>query len=550
MLRKTIGCILSVFMICSFFGIETNAQIEFPDLNSSHWAYPAVSTLVADGTVKGFEDGEFKPDKTVSRAEFVKMMGKGAKKREKDYLDVNSTHWAYEYIMYSELAGNNNIFSPDTAITREDCITAIWRRNGSSTGSVVPSVMTSQGSNADAIAWAYSHGILIGDDGLDLRLGDSLSRAEAAVLIVRARDLKEGAPLYNFVDTVSEEILERIFEDMYLFDNSEYESNKTITNGELARAALRLGAEKFELLYDKKYPDTLFAHEYSRELYVVAKECLGEEYVNEDFIDKSATIQDVLIAFTYNMIKKSKEPVVYGKTGSYYADMAKPELPIRDVCATYCFQNGVRLYSDLNINPDKTATHKEIACILLQLDYLIGANSEITTDSKNGNRVAYNSKIRKSKNTYPENYADYAFIMENVPNEVYIKPFADNSIGARPKDSYDFCREYGSIFVNMLTEFKNRCEAKSNAKISFTFYPSLVCKNNNGATLRVKCEILENKNNASLSDIFQNGIETENLPQAAEGLTFYADIITGQPVNDIILSSDKMVVKQLVYTEN
>ena len=404
MFKKTIGCILSVFMICSFFSIETNAQIEFPDLNSSHWAYSAVLNLVNDGTVKGFEDGEFKPDKTVSRAEFVKMMGKGVRKREYDYRDVNSSHWAYDYIMHSELEGKDNVFSPDTAITRNDCLNLIWMRNGSSKDSVAPSVITAQGENPNAVAWAYSRGIMIGDDGLNLRLDDSLSRAEAAVLIVRARSLGKGTQVNNFIDTVSPKILERIYDSIKIFDNASYNEGNTITYGELARAALRLGAERFDLIYNQRYPENIFAHKYARELYVLANECLGQEFFSEDIIDKPATVQDALVALTYNMIKKSRTPVKYGKTGSYYADVKKPAFTMSDICISYCFENGVRLYGNSNINPDKPVTYKELACSLLQLDYLIGANSEFTTDYINNIHVIFNLKIRKNLSNYPENY--------------------------------------------------------------------------------------------------------------------------------------------------
>lgn len=42
---------------------------QFPDLSSSHWAYPSIDKAVRLGLLKGYENGEFRPDQSVSRAE-------------------------------------------------------------------------------------------------------------------------------------------------------------------------------------------------------------------------------------------------------------------------------------------------------------------------------------------------------------------------------------------------------------------------------------------------------------------------------------------------
>ena len=65
--------------------------------------------------------------------------------------------------------------------------------------------------------------------------------------------------------------------------------------------------------------------------------------------------------------------------------------------------------------------------------------------------------------------------------------------------------------------------------------------------MRVKCEVKSNNENALLTNIFNN----ENLPAeaATKGLTFYADILTGQSINDVYLIADKVSAEQIVYTK-
>lgn len=52
----------------------------FPDVPENHWAAEAVETLHANDVVEGYEDGEFKGDKTMTRYEYAQMLYKAAHK--------------------------------------------------------------------------------------------------------------------------------------------------------------------------------------------------------------------------------------------------------------------------------------------------------------------------------------------------------------------------------------------------------------------------------------------------------------------------------------
>jgi hypothetical protein len=51
----------------------TASLTEFPDVQASHWAYDDVMRGVSKGYINGLPDGSFAPDRSVSRAEFIKI---------------------------------------------------------------------------------------------------------------------------------------------------------------------------------------------------------------------------------------------------------------------------------------------------------------------------------------------------------------------------------------------------------------------------------------------------------------------------------------------
>ena len=88
--------------------------MDFNDIDASHWAYTNVQTLVNDGTVSGYGDGSFRPNGTVTRAEFVKMLGLGSVTRPMAYADVAPQHWAYTYVMNADFPMTEAISSSPT----------------------------------------------------------------------------------------------------------------------------------------------------------------------------------------------------------------------------------------------------------------------------------------------------------------------------------------------------------------------------------------------------------------------------------------------------
>lgn len=63
-------------MVNALVGIqsEPDTTTMFPDVPENHWAYEAVEAMAKSGLVKGYPDGEFKGDRTMTRYEFAQIV--------------------------------------------------------------------------------------------------------------------------------------------------------------------------------------------------------------------------------------------------------------------------------------------------------------------------------------------------------------------------------------------------------------------------------------------------------------------------------------------
>ena len=50
------------------------ASVQYTDLSEDHWAYGPISEMTDKGILDGYTDGSFKPNKSISRAEFAKIL--------------------------------------------------------------------------------------------------------------------------------------------------------------------------------------------------------------------------------------------------------------------------------------------------------------------------------------------------------------------------------------------------------------------------------------------------------------------------------------------
>ncbi len=112
------------------FWMTTN---NFPDVAPDAWYNNAVSTMVNAGIIQGYEDGTFRPNNNITRAEFAaiasRFMSSGYDVEEDLFTDI-ANHWARQNINDAAMTQWINgypdgTFLPDKAITRAEAVTLV-----------------------------------------------------------------------------------------------------------------------------------------------------------------------------------------------------------------------------------------------------------------------------------------------------------------------------------------------------------------------------------------------------------------------------------------
>ena len=104
----------------------------FSDVKPGDWYNNAVSTMVNAGILNGYSDGTFKPNANITRAEFATIAARflsNSYSLNDRFYDTEG-HWAEPYINRAAEVGwingyNDGSFKPDQAITRAEAVTLV-----------------------------------------------------------------------------------------------------------------------------------------------------------------------------------------------------------------------------------------------------------------------------------------------------------------------------------------------------------------------------------------------------------------------------------------
>lgn len=178
-------------------------NLPFNDI-SQHWAQDNIIIAYVKGYINGYDDGTFRPDNSITRAEFTAIVCRALKVADADYsgqfADVSADDW---YAPYIAAALNDGIisqdvnFRPNDTITREEMckILAIALQNGGV--APAPSGYTPQFTDMQHISdWAKEyvyfasyHGFMSGREDGSFAPKANATRAEAATVLSRVPEI-------------------------------------------------------------------------------------------------------------------------------------------------------------------------------------------------------------------------------------------------------------------------------------------------------------------------------------------------------------------------
>ena len=197
---------------------------KFKDVSKNHWAFTYISELVEKGILSGYPDNKFRPDNSISRAEFAKVMitASGMKVSSIEYTtfaDVTVDDWYAPYVEAAKpflngyVISGKNMYVPDSMALREDIAVALVKLKGYDVSIADVSLLNVMFSDAESIsnsakkyiAVAIERGLISGYNDETFRGQQTITRAEAAALLWRVSQFGNDNKI---VETPTEPIIE------------------------------------------------------------------------------------------------------------------------------------------------------------------------------------------------------------------------------------------------------------------------------------------------------------------------------------------------------
>lgn len=163
---------------------DVPVTVSFTDVPADAWYAEAVNTLASLGIIKGIGDGQFAPNRTITRAEFTVIAMRFANVSAdvtNPFTDIATNDWYYtavtSAVSYGWINGySDGSFRPQATITRAEVVTIVNRMlNRTADRNFVDSNVTAQFDDVPNTYWAYynimeatiAHDHSIDNDGVE-----------------------------------------------------------------------------------------------------------------------------------------------------------------------------------------------------------------------------------------------------------------------------------------------------------------------------------------------------------------------------------------------
>ncbi|MCC8090090.1 MAG: S-layer homology domain-containing protein [Oscillospiraceae bacterium] len=349
--RKTvhhlIAMVLIVVLLAMGLPIHGFAASSFSDVVIGHWAYSNVEYCYGQGIVEGVGDGKFDPDATLTRAQFITMMGRATYESEVQAQTTSSDSWYSGYVRYLSNKGYlDGIATDETSLNqgmpRQEMAQLLY--NLCDNGEIVVGLYSSEyegevtvngvsinvdmmdyisdagsiGSQyKDAVEYCYYVGLLTGFEDGSFQPNGTVTRAQACAVVNRADywnnalNLKRSDLKRVFItddaigQIVSNEVIRLINE--YRVENGleEYTVKKFMNQGSAVRAA------EFAA-----YPSLAHTRPDGTDSTRVYKDLFGGDFLdcNENLTGVTMSNSKTLSDYAENIVQNWKDSVGHNAT--------------------------------------------------------------------------------------------------------------------------------------------------------------------------------------------------------------------------------------------
>lgn len=198
--KRTIAILIfmSVSITTNILMISADPGNKFKDVKATSWYYSYVAKLADLKITGGYTDGTYKPNNSVTRAEFVTFLCnvKGYKQMQGNPFIDSQKSWASGYITAALANGiidlpSDQKFNPNFAITRQEVAEMMCRALNVAPDEKIKTPYSDVTTDSGYSTAAFSNYLMRGsteNNKLLFKPKDKLTRAEAATILVNAYD--------------------------------------------------------------------------------------------------------------------------------------------------------------------------------------------------------------------------------------------------------------------------------------------------------------------------------------------------------------------------
>ncbi len=409
MTKRVLTCFIAFIIAVPLLSVPTTAYASnFKDIHG-HWAESYINKAVYAGFVKGYPDGNFRPDKAVTRAEFTSMVNKALGNNGTEnvtFSDVPYNQWYYKDVAKGISAAfvggyNDNTFRPNSPVTREEAAVMVSRfvptyNHSKSTSSFKDKYAISSWAN-DAVKKIYSKGYMgaYKNDG-KYHPKDPLTRAQTAKILCSILDKEHIVTSSTTVKSRGSTLSNRIYSNNVTMHSDLGSGDAELDNCTVLGTLYVYGGGEDTITVSNSRVANAYIEKKSSSVRVLAK---GETVINKattgnDAILETSNLSGGLYGMGFNHvdIKSSADTVLKGKFSTVNITGSSAEIEAES-CSINTFDvSSYGRNSEINLD-----SRSSIGTANVNSKASFRGSGSINTMNVNSSDVSYETKPRYIK---------------------------------------------------------------------------------------------------------------------------------------------------------